>query len=112
MAMASNSFISDFTARLLVAAVGVTGPFGALLAFVLSVFIKKGMDQGLVLIDIQIDKIKEVIKENEWINAAEKAYRKASSQKKLTEEEKDAIRKEYLAALERYATYGNGMRDH
>lgn len=108
----ANSFISDFTARLLVASIGVTGPFGALLAFVLSVFIKRGMDEGLVLIDIQIDKVKEKIKETDWINAATAAYKKASTKKKLTEEEKDAIRKEYLAALERYATYGNGMRDN
>lgn len=66
------------------------------------------LDKGIIQLDIQIDKLKEALKDPQWRDAAEKAYKKASA-KVYTEEEKDAIRKQYLDALSKYATYGNGV---
>ena len=65
------------------------------------------LEKGVIVLDITIDKLKEAMKEKEWREAAEKAYAHAS-EKVFTEEEKDAIRKEYLKALSDYATFSNG----
>lgn len=69
------------------------------------------LDRGLIVLDIKIDKIKEALKDPQWREAAGKAYAKATAGVK-TESEKDEIRKEYLAALSKYATYGNGVPDN
>lgn len=87
----------------------VTGPFGALIAFIARRFLGSLLDKGIILVDISLDKIDQAKKDPKWRDAAEKAYKNASNGVK-TEEEKDAIRKEYLAALEKYATFGNGIK--
>ncbi len=68
------------------------------------------LDNGLILVDIQIDKLGQALKDPQWRQAAGKAYAHASK-RVYTEEEKNAIRKQYLDALARYATYGNGVPD-
>ncbi len=103
-----NSFAVQYSVNLLLAALGLSGPLGMLVGLVLRVFLGEMLDRGLITLDIQIDKLKEAIKDPQWREAALKAYEKASS-KVHTEGEKDAIRKEYTDALAAYATYGNGV---
>lgn len=92
------------------AAIGLTGPFGAFLGFFAAMFLGDLLDKALIKLDIGIDKWKEAMKDPKWRDAAKKAYDKASA-RVYTEEEKDAIRKEYLDALGEYATFGHGMPD-
>lgn len=87
------------------------GPLGAFLGFILSIILGKMLDNGLIVLDIQIDKVKEAMKDPQWRAAAEKAYKTAVA-RVYTEEEKNVIRKQYLEALARYATYGNGLPDN
>lgn len=92
------------------AALGLSGfgawIFGLVAANVLGVM----LDRGIIVMDIGIDKLKEALKDPQWRAAAEKAYKKASA-RVYTEEEKNAIRKQYIDALSKYATYGNGLPD-
>lgn len=90
------------------AAFGLSGIPATIFAFVASRILGEMLDRGIIVLDIQIDKIKEALKDPQWREAAQKAYEKASA-RVYTEEEKNAIRKEYLDALAKYATYGNGL---
>lgn len=69
------------------------------------------LDNGIIELDITIDRMKEALKDPNWREGARKVYKEASS-KALTEAEKDVIRKEYIKVLSAYATYGNGMPDN
>lgn len=64
------------------------------------------MDRGIVVLDIKIDKLKQALKDPQWKSAALKAYQ-AASKGILTEDEKNAVRKQYEKALADYATFGN-----
>lgn len=105
-----NSFIVQYAVHMGLAALGLTGPLGALVAFFASWFLGTLLDEGLIVLDIQIDKWKEAMKDPKWRDAALKAYNKASS-KVLTEKEKDEVRQQYIDALGDYAAFGNGMPD-
>lgn len=87
----------------------VSGPFGALISFIARRFLGSLLDKGIIVLDISLDKIDQAKKDPKWRDAAHKAYANAI-RPNLTPEEKDAIRKEYLDALDKYATFGNGMR--
>jgi len=89
----------------------VSGPVGALIAIVAKYFLGSMLDRGLIVIDIQIDKLKEALKDPQWREAASKAYAQAQA-RVYTEEEKNVIRKQYLDAIRKYATYGNGVSDN
>lgn len=106
-----NSFIINYATNLWLVSVGATGPLGAFLAFFITRILGDMADRGLIKLDIAIDRVKEALKDPQWREAALKAYNKASD-KVYTEEEKDEIRKEYMAALSAYATYGNGVPDN
>lgn len=107
-----NSFVVQYAVHLLLASMGIPGGFlgaivGKFSAWVLGEF----LDRGIVVVDIQIDKLKEALKDKQWQAAALKAYETASA-RVYTEAEKNAIREQYKKALAAYATFGNGVRDN
>ena len=106
-----NSFVVNYAVHLWIASLGVSGPFGALIAYVAKLILGEMLDRGLIVVDIQMDRLNEALKDSQWRDAAEKAYKKAVA-KVYTEEEKDAIRKQYVAALVKYARFGDGLRDN
>jgi len=99
-----NSFTVQYAVRLWVAAMGLAGFPAMVVGFVASYILGSLLDLGIVSIDIQIDKLKQALKDPQWRAAAVQAYRKASAQA-YSEEEKSAIRKEYLAALDAYISF-------
>lgn len=106
-----NSFVVQYAVHLAVAAFGLSGIPATLFAFVATRILGVMLDRGIIVLDIQIDRIKEALKDPQWRAAAEKAYMNATA-RVYTEEEKIAIRKQYLDALAKYATYGNGLPDN
>lgn len=106
-----NSFTVQYATHLLVVAIGATGPWAFIVAQVTSLVLGALLDRGIIVADIAVDKLKEALKEEQWKAAAAKAYAKATAGN-LTEDQKSEIRKQYLAALAAYATYGNGLRDN
>lgn len=101
-----NSFVVQYGVHLWLASIGLTGPFGAFVAFFATRVLGDMLDRGIIKIDISIDKLKQALKEKDWKDAAEKAYGKAIA-KVYTEKEKDEIRTEYLAALSKYVGFGS-----
>lgn len=97
-----NSFVVEYAVHLLIASMNISGPFAALIAYLAKTILGELLDRGIIELDIQIDKLKEGLKSDQWKDAIEKAYAKASS-KVYTEEEKNAIRQEYLDAIRKYA---------
>lgn len=98
-----DSFIVQYAVQLWIASLGLTGPFGAFVSLVATRILGDMLDRGLIELDIQIDKLKEALKEEKWREAALKAYNKARKQV-YSDEEKEKIRKEYLKAIRDYAT--------
>ncbi len=107
----ANSFIVQYAVQMGIASLGLGGPIGAFVAFLAEKFLGVLLDRGLIKLDISMDGWAEARKDPKWKDAAEKAFNRATA-RVYTEEEKDAIRKEYLAALSNYATFGNGLSDH
>jgi len=99
-----NSFTVQYAVHLWIAAIGLAGFPAMIVGFIASYVLGSMLDIGIVNLDIQIDKLKQAMKDPQWRKAAEAAYKKASSGV-YTEEEKDAIRKEYLAALDAYISF-------
>lgn len=88
------------------ASMGAKGVFALIIGKVAEYFLGELADRGIIKIEISHDKLIEALKEPQWRDAALKAYRRASAQV-YTDSEKDSIRKEYMAALSKYATFGN-----
>ena len=105
-----NSFVVNYAVHMWIASMSISGPLGAFVAFFAKRILGDMIDRGLIVVDIQIDKLKQALKDKQWKEAALKAYNHASA-RVYSEAEKDAIRKEYLDALSKYATYGDGLPD-
>ena len=88
--------------------------FGGPIGFVISYFAEKflGMlvETGILVIDFGIMSAKVAMERDEYADFAGKAYEKALK-KVYSESEKEEIRQEYLAALRKFGTVGNGLRD-
>ena len=95
--------------QLWLAASGVTGLPATILAFIAVAILGNMLDKGIILLDIQIDKIREAMKDERWRDQATKLYGKALA-RVYTEKEKDEIRKAYLDALGDYATIADRLR--
>lgn len=106
-----NSFVVNYAVNLWLTAMGVPPFLSGIIGFFARRFLGDMLDRGLILIDIQIDRLREALKDPQWRAAAEKAYNLAQA-RVYTEEEKDAIRKQYQKALADYATYRNGLPDN
>ena len=83
---------------------GVSGPFGVLLTFIITNVLGALLDKGIVQIDITIDSLQEAMKSKAWRKEALSVYNEAIG-KVHTEEQKNVIRKQYQDILSRYATF-------
>lgn len=101
-----DSFIVRYSIELWLKSKGVGGPLGAFLTFVLSRAIGEMLDRGIIQIDLSLDALKMALQDKEWKEDAKKLWDKAIS-KAHTEEEKQAIRKAYLDALNDYVDFPN-----
>lgn len=101
-----DSFVVQYSILLWLQAVGVsaTGPIGLILIFFLSRVLGSMLDFGILQADIALDKLGQALRSDQWRKAALQAYQRASS-KVYTEDEKNAIRKEYLDALTKYVSF-------
>lgn len=95
--------------KLWLASMGITGFPAWILTVVTAAIIGSLLDRGIILIDIQLDKINEAMKDKRWREQATKIYGKAVA-RVYTEKEKDEIRKAYLSALGDYATIADRLR--
>lgn len=98
-----NSPTLKLAVSLWLAASGITGLPASILSFLAVAILGNMLDRGIILLDIQIDKIREAMKDERWREQATKIYGKAM-EKVYTEKEKDEIRKAYLDALGEYAS--------
>lgn len=95
--------------ELWLAAIGITGFPAKILSSIATTILGSMMDKVIETIDIKTDKLKQAMKDPVWRDRATALYNKASA-KVYTEEEKDAIRKEYLKALGDYASLSDRLR--
>ena len=105
-----NSFVVSYAVKAWITSMGLTGPLGAFVSFFATRLLGSMLDKGMILVDIKMDHLKEAMKDPKWRKEALKYYEMAG-QRLYSEDEKNEIRKQYLAALAAYATYGNGMSD-
>lgn len=105
-----NSFVVKYSIHLWLTTMGVSGPLGAFISFIATHVLGSMLDNGIIVLDISVDRIKEAMKDPVWRIEAQNAYKKATA-RVYEQWEKDKIRKEYLDALSKYATYGNGVPD-
>lgn len=103
-----NSFIVQFGVGLWLTSIGVSGFLAGPLGWIASWVLGTMLDKGILLIDLSLSSLKVALEEDQYKDAAKKAYDHAQA-RVYTEEEKNAIRKEYLAALSRFASVGNGL---
>jgi hypothetical protein len=105
-----NSFIIEYATQLWLASIGVSGVPGMILGKIVAFALGDMADRGIIIIDLTIDKLKQALKEPQWREAAQKAYENAAA-RVYTEDEKNAIRQQYMDALRNFAVFGNGVRD-
>lgn len=105
-----NSFIIKYGVGLWLASIGLTGPLGAFVAFIAAWILGDIADRGIIVLDLSIDSIRQALSESQWRDEAKKAYDHAVA-RVYTEAEKNAIRQEYLDALSKFASYGDGLRN-
>lgn len=108
-----NSYRDTFTVRLgtslLLAQYGLVGPVAAFVGTFVRGLIGLLFETSIFQIDLLLDAYREGQKIPEFERAAYEAYLKATS-KLYTEEEKDAIRKQYLEILGKIVPVGNGPK--
>ena len=91
---------------LLLAKFGIVGSLADFLSYFIRAILGALMEEGTFLIDIKIDAYKEGKKLKEFEQKAGELYAKAMA-KKYTEDQKNAIRKEYLEIISRIGAVGN-----
>lgn len=115
-----NLFVSDLTVKIgfafLKQKVGGTlggvlfgGPIGFVLGFFLEKFLNTLITEGIIRLDIMINRAKEFMSLDDYTKFVKGAYAKANS-KVYSEAEKVVIRKQYLAALRAFAPHNGGVR--
>ncbi len=86
-----------------------TGILGNVWEYFGSRFLGFLVQRGILVIDLGASAIKIGLEEKDYKAAIEKAYKNAIA-RVYTEEEKVAIRKQYLDALRPFASVGDGLR--
>ena len=104
-----NSPTLQLALKLWLASLGVRGAAATALMFVAALIVGSMLDKAIIKIDIEMDKIREAMKDKRWRAEATKLYGKAVS-RVYTEKEKNEIRKAYLAALGEYASLADRLR--
>lgn len=85
------------------------GPVGFVLSFFAEKYLGLLIEEGILQIDLGLYAAKVGMEKEDYREFAEKAYKKASK-KVYSEDEKQKIREEYLAALRKFGAVGNGLR--
>jgi hypothetical protein len=102
-------FMVELGVALLLTKFGIVGVaakvLGSLLRGVVGVF----MEEGIYVIDLSLDSLREGQKLKEFEVAAKAAYERATA-RVYDEAKKQAIRKQYLDIVSRIGTVGNGPK--
>lgn len=108
-----NSYRDTFMVRLgstlLLGKYGITGPVADLVGPIVRGFLGLLLESGIFRLDLLLDAYREGKKIPEFEKAASEAYAKATA-KIYTEEEKVAIRKQYLDVLSKIVPVGDGPK--
>lgn len=105
-----NSPTLLLTLRIGLSYLGITGWPANLISGLIAMFLGPMIDKNVIRpIDITIDARNQAMKDPRWRDEATRLFSKASA-KLYTEEEKDAIRQEYLNALGDYASLADRLR--
>lgn len=103
-----NSFVVQFLVSKWLLAIGATGFFGGILGIVAAWILGDFADRGIVKIDLNIDQIKEALRDEKWKKQAVEYFHEAGA-RLYSEEEKNAVRQHYLDALADYVGFGDGL---
>jgi len=101
-----NSFVVQLGVGLWLASFGITGVWADFLAYPLSWFIGSLVDKGIYKIDITLNAIRTGDQMDKYKELAKKAHDKAVA-RVYTEEEKRAIRQQYLDTIRDFARFGS-----
>lgn len=104
-----NSFVVQYLVSEWLIKKGLTGFFGGVLGWVAAWILGDLADLGILKLDLTFDQINEALRNEKWKVQAVEYYKKAGS-RLFTEEEKNAIRNEYLDALDDYVGFGDNGR--
>lgn len=104
-----SMFTVQLGSALLLAKLGVVGAWAAIPRWILAGVLGMFIEEGVLLIDLALDSMREGAKLEEFKKIAGPLYEKASSGKK-TEEEKQKIREEYEAIIRKIGPVGTGPR--
>jgi hypothetical protein len=85
------------------------GPLGMVLTVFAEWFLGMLINEGVLAVDFGLISANVAIELDEYKAFAKEAYEK-STKKVYSEEEKHKIRDEYLDALRKFASIGNGLR--
>lgn len=113
--MGKNLFIVKFAVELWFTAIKGKVPWLApfltfaqpVLAYFSERFLGSLVDWGIVVIDLTVASVRVALEREEYRELAMKAYKNATA-RVYTEEEKRAIREEYLRVIRRFGRVGNG----
>lgn len=104
-----DSFAVQLAVRLLFAKLGWPALLVAIATPVLAFLLGALVDEGILKLDLTIDSIKRGMSIPEFKKAAIDAHKKATA-RIYSREEKDAIKKQYIDALNKFGAFGNGLR--
>ena len=104
-----NMFTVQLGSTLLLANFGIVGFLGTILRWFVAGVVGVLIEEGVFLIDITLDKLKEGAKIPEFEKAANEAYKKATA-KVYDEAEKQKIRKQYLDIVGKIVPVGDGPK--
>lgn len=104
-----NMFTVQLGSTLLLANFGIVGFLGVILRWFVAGVVGVLIEEGVFLIDITLDKLKEGAKIPEFEKAANEAYKKATA-KVYDEAEKQKIRKQYLDIVGKIVPVGDGPK--
>ena len=104
-----DSFLVRLGTNLLLAKFGIVGPAADFLGLFVRGFLGLLIETGIFQLDLLLDAYREGQKIPEFEKAATAAYHKATA-KLYSEDQKRAIREEYLDILSEIVPVGNGPR--
>ena len=94
---------------LLLTQLGITGVWASVVGILARWLLGKFLDEGILQIDLTVASLKTALEADAYKQLAKQAYDHASA-RVYTEAEKEVIRQDYLAALDKFAFVGNGVR--
>lgn len=101
-----DSFSAHLGSTLILGKFNLAGPIASALGFLLRSVIGFLMETGIYKIDLTLDALKEGQKQKQFEKDALEAYKKATK-KVYSEEEKNAIRAEYLKIISAIGNVGS-----